>query len=79
MNKSSKLSLSSRPDINDALDELCGTRQAFEGMITLLSCSNSSKIDIEVMTQFLKTFSLRLHMCEKVLQKATDETLADAA
>ena len=63
----------------DAIDELYGTRQAFDGMLMLLACTNSEKIEIETLTQFLKTFSLRLHMCEKVLQKAAGETFADAA
>lgn len=78
MRKSQKISLTIRPDIHDAIDELYGTRQAFDGMLTLLACTNSEKIEIETLTQFLKTFSLRLHMCEKVLQKAAGETFADA-
>lgn len=79
MRKSQKISLTIRPDIHDAIDELYGTRQAFDGMLMLLACTNSEKIEIETLTQFLKTFSLRLHMCEKVLQKAAGETFADAA
>ena len=79
MRKSQKISLTIRPDSHDAIDELYGTRQAFDGMLTLLACTNSEKIEIETLTQFLKTFSLRLHMCEKVLQKAAGETFADAA
>ncbi len=79
MRKSQKLSLNNRPNIHDAIDELYGTRQAFDGMLTLLSCTNSEKIEIETLVQFLKSFSLRLNMCEKVLQKAAGEEFADAA
>lgn len=63
---------SNKPDLNDALDMLYGTRKALDGILCLLSVTNSEKMDIEQMSQLLQTFSLRLSMCENVMKKAID-------
>ena len=39
------------PSLNDVADEIFGCRVAFDGMVTLLSCSNSDKVDIELLIQ----------------------------
>ena len=61
------------PSLNDVADEIFGCRAAFDGMVTLLSCSNSDKVDIELLIQWLKTFGLRLNLCEKMIQRVTDD------
>ena len=67
-----ELQLSSAPDFNDVCDELYGCRTAFDGMIELMTVTNSDKIAVELVEQWLRTLSLRLNMCEKMLQRATD-------
>ena len=62
-----------RPDFNDAVDELQGTRMALDGILTLLAVTNSDKIKVEAIDQLLQTFALRLNMCEKVLKRAVDD------
>ena len=39
--------MSDRPDLNDAADELHGTRLALDGVLMLLATSNSEKISVE--------------------------------
>ena len=68
-----ELQLNSAPDFNDVCDELYGCRTAFDGMIELMTVTNSDKIAVELVEQWLRTLSLRLNMCEKMLQRATDQ------
>lgn len=64
--------MSERPDLNDAVDELYGTRVALDGILSLLAVTNSDKIQITAIDQLLQTFALRLNMCEKILKRAVD-------
>lgn len=67
------LQLQSAPDFNDVCDELYGCRKAFEGMIAVMTVTDSDNIEIEVVEQWLRTLELRLNLCEKMLKRATDE------
>ena len=37
-----------------------------------MTVTNSDKIAVELVEQWLRTLSLRLNLCEKMLQRATD-------
>jgi len=61
-----------KPDLNDALDMLYGTRKALGGILNLLAITNSSALAVEEMDQLLQTLDIRLNMCEKVMKKAVE-------
>ena len=65
--------MSDRPDLNDAADELHGTRLALDGVLMLLATSNSEKISVEHIEQLLQSVALRMNLAEKVLQRAVDD------
>ncbi len=64
--------MSDRPDLNDAVDELYGTRLALDGVLMLLATSNSEKISVEHIEQLLQSVALRMNLAEKVLKRAVD-------
>ena len=64
--------MSDRPDLNDAVDELYGTRLALDGVLMLLATSNSEKISVEHIEQLLQSVALRMNWAEKVLKRAVD-------
>ena len=48
--------MSDRPDLNDAVDELYGTRLALDGVLMLLATSNSEKINVELIQVKVSAF-----------------------
>ena len=54
-------------------DEIYGCRLAFDGLILLLAATHSEHIEIETLEQWLRTFALRLNLCEKMIKRVAED------